>query len=213
MFETRAAQESLLRWIGYPKPDYYTYLREHWRRNIFTRQKAIADFDAFWDRSLQDGVVTLAATQSAHIRAFHGDWKNAVRLIAEQNQQMPSTQGDVYELHFYESVALRDGRHANNPWLQELPDPISKVTWGNYAAVAPKLAEKLGVGDGDVLKLTVNGRQVELPAFIQPGQEGRTISIALGYGRSRVGRAGQDIGINVFPLTSIEDGQRQYSAA
>src|SRR5207244_13271001 len=141
------------------------------------------DFDAFWDRSLQDRVVTLAATQSAHIRAFHGDWKNAVRLIAEQNQQMPSTQGDIYELHFYESVALRDGRHANNPWLQELPDPISKATWGNYAAVSPALAARLGLSDGDVVSLGSQGAQIELPVLVQPGREPRTISVALGYVR------------------------------
>ena len=213
LFETRAAQESLLRWIGYAQPGYYyTYLREYWRRNIFTRQKAVAEFDAFWEHSLQDGVVTLAATQSAHIRAFHGNWKNAVRLIAEQNQQMPSTQGDVYELHFYESVALRDGRHANNPWLQELPDPISKVTWGNYAAVAPTLAEKLGVGDGDIISLQTAKGRIEIPVFIQPGQHQRTVSIAVGYGRRLAGKAGDNVGVNAYLLTSMVRGFRRYSA-
>ena len=103
------------------------------------------------------------------------------------------------ELHCYETVALRDGRHANNPWLQELPDPISKVTWGNYAAVAPGLAKKLGLSDGDVVRLTAGKRQLELPVFIQPGQDGRTISVALGYGRKQVGRAGQNVGVNAYP--------------
>jgi Fe-S-cluster-containing dehydrogenase component len=112
----------------------------------------------------------------------------------------PRRTDDRYELHFYESVALRDGRHANNPWLQELPDPISKVTWGNYAAVSPKLARKLGLSEGDVVALKTEKGQLQLPVFLQPGQHEKSISVALGYGRKQVGKAGQDVGVNVFPL-------------
>jgi Fe-S-cluster-containing dehydrogenase component len=109
-------------------------------------------------------------------------------------------------------VALRDGRHANNPWLLELPDPVSKVTWGNYAAIAPRLGEKLGLNNGDVVRITTAKGQIEAPVFIQPGQDPRTVSIALGYGRSKVGKAGQNVGVNGFPFTSL-DGQRRYSLA
>src|SRR5262249_54013896 len=108
--------------------------------------------------------------------------------------------------------ALRDGRHANNPWLLELPDPISKVTWGNYAAIAPSLMKKLDLNDGDVVRLKADNGQLELPVFTQPGQEPRTISVAVGYGRRQVGRAGQNVGANAFPLTRWENGQRRNSA-
>lgn len=103
----------------------------------------------------------------------------------------PAAARDGYELHLYESVALRDGRHANNPWLHELPDPASKMTWGNYAAISPKLARSLGLSDGDVVRVTSERGQVEIPVFTQPGQQEGTISIALGYGRKQVGRVGR----------------------
>src|SRR5579859_3224553 len=213
LFETRAAQESLLRWLGHTRADHYAYLREYWQKNMFARQDEIQSFDDFWDRSLQNGVVEIPARRALHVPAFHGEWRSAVRSIADQTRQARSAQDDAYELHFYESVALRDGRHANNPWLQELPDPISKVTWGNYAGIAPQLAEKLGLTNGDVVALKTANGEIEVPVFIQPGQEGQTISVALGYGRRQAGQAGNDVGVNAYPLMPMMHGLRQYSAA
>jgi MoCo/4Fe-4S cofactor protein with predicted Tat translocation signal len=213
LFGTRAAQESLMKWLGREQPDYYTYLREFWRKSIFPRQKEIQDFQSFWERSLQDGVVAVSPETTAALPA-HGNWKTAVdSLIAERQKARAAAQvKDSYELHLYESVAMRDGRHANNPWLQELPDPISKTTWGNYAAVAPGMATKLNLKDGDVVRLKTETGQIEIPVFIQPGQEPRTISVAMGYGRWQVGRAGQNVGVNAYHLVDAESGHRLYSA-
>jgi molybdopterin-containing oxidoreductase family iron-sulfur binding subunit len=216
LFATRAAQESILRWVsnlttGNPAPDYYTYLRDFWRTNMFPRQKTFQDANVFWERSLENGVVELPLPDKH--RPERTDWKAALRAGLEvRHESRPVDSNHPYELHFYESVALREGRHANNPWLQELPDPISKVTWGNHAAVSPQLAEKLGVRDGDVVKLTTDRGTVELPAFVQPGQEARTVSVAMGYGRRQVGKAGENVGVNVYPLTFIADATRQFSA-
>ncbi len=105
-----------------------------------------------------------------------------------------------FELHLYETVALRDGRHANNPWLQELPDPITKLTWGHGLAVAPAAAERLGVRDGDVVAVSGGAVRVELPVCMQPGQSPGTVSIALGYGRTRAGKVGGSVGVNAYPL-------------
>jgi molybdopterin-containing oxidoreductase family iron-sulfur binding subunit len=210
LFATRAAQESLLRWTGNPQPNYYDYLRGFWRDNMFSRQKAFPGFDPFWDRTLQDGVAALpngALTPSPNLQ---GDWKTAAHTIL-QAQGQGAGNGDRYELHFYESVALRDGRHANNPWLQELPDPISKATWGNYAAIAPALAQKLGLAESDVVRLKTARGQIELPVLVQPGQHAGTISVALGYGRTLTGKVGDRVGANVFPLTSVSAGSRNYS--
>ncbi|MGZ4874270.1 MAG: TAT-variant-translocated molybdopterin oxidoreductase [Candidatus Angelobacter sp.] len=210
LFETRAAQESLLKWLGHDQADYYAYLRAFWLENIFARQNEGQNFESFWEQSLQDGVVVVTPKTTATEPSFQGHWKAAVDKILEEAKQVQTAPEDHYQLHFYESVALRDGRHANNPWLQELPDPISKITWGNYAAVAPSLAKKLGLSDGDVLRFKIEKRQIELPVFIQPGQEPQTISVALGYGRRQVGRAGQNVGANAYPFTSIEHGHRCY---
>ena len=221
LFATRAAQESMLRWLGNlmpgnltpgsPAPDYYTYLRDFWRKNMFPRQKTLQDADVFWERSLQDGIVELSP--AGKHRSARTDWKAALRAGLEVHSESRALDSnDPYELHLYESVALREGRHANNPWLQELPDPISKATWGNCAAVSPQLAEKLGLHDGDVVKLTTDRGMVELPALVQPGQEARTVSVALGYGRRMVGKAGENVGVNVYPLTFIAGAARQFFA-
>ena len=206
LFDTRAAQESLLKWIGNDS-DYYVWLRTHWRQQMFPRQKELPDFDTFWDRSLQAGVVALTPKAGSDVPAFHGPYNSAARAIIDARRE------GQYEILLYESVPMRDGRNANNPWLQELPDPITKVTWGNFAAVSPKLAKQLGVTDGDVISLQTETAQVQLPVVVQPGQESRTIAVALGYGRKLVGKAGRDVGVNAYPLTAIRDGLRRYSAA
>lgn len=212
LFATRSAQESLLRWLGNPAPSYYSYLREFWRNNIFPRQKEIQNPEAFWEKSLQDGVIVLA-TATATTPSLRGDWKAAARaVVAEQGRVQKDQSPDRYELHMYESVALRDGRHANNPWLQELPDPISKVTWGNCVAISLRLSDTLGVRGGDVVRLKTDRGQIELPVYVQAGQEARTLSVPMGYGRKLVGKAGNEVGVNVFPLTSAVGGARRYSA-
>src|SRR5262249_4845163 len=188
LFATRSAQESLLKWLGHQQPDYYSYLRAFWERNIFVQQKEVLKFQDFWEQSLQDGVVAVPPKTTAAALSRPTIWRAAVVSILEEQGKTASSE-DRYELQLYESVALRDGRHANNPWMQELPDPISKVTWGNYAAVAPGLAAKLNLHEGEVVRLKNEAGQLELPVFIQPGQEPRTISVALGYGRRHVGRA------------------------
>ncbi len=209
LFETRAAQQTLLEWLGQGQQNYYTYIRKFWQRNLFPRQKDFQSFDDFWDRALQKGIVKFSSNSSTAAASLHGDWRAAVHAIMEENNQPPPV--NLYELHLYESVALGNGRHGNNPWLQELPDPISKVTWGNYAAVAPKLAEKLGLKNGDIVILKTNSRSVELPIFVQPGQESRTISIALGYGRTQAGRVGTNVGANLYPFASVKSGAQDYS--
>ncbi|HKD83011.1 MAG TPA: TAT-variant-translocated molybdopterin oxidoreductase [Candidatus Angelobacter sp.] len=214
LFNTRHAQESLLKWLGHEPADYYTYLREFWQKNIFSRQQEVHDFQSFWDRSLQDGLVTAPPSHVPAEPGFHGNWKAAVASILEdQGQHQQTGLAEHYELALYESVAMRDGRHANNPWLLELPDPISKVTWGNYAAIAPAAAAKLKLADGDVIRLKTETGQIELPVLVQPGQHPRTISVALGYGRSKVGRAGQNVGVNAYPLVRVKDGHRQLNAS
>jgi molybdopterin-containing oxidoreductase family iron-sulfur binding subunit len=210
LFATRAVPESLLKWSGQPQTNYYAYLREFWTKKVFPRQKESHDANAFWEKSLQDGVVVLPYAGAGAAPAHRGDWKASAEAILKAPRERSQ---DHYELHFYESVALRDGSQANNPWLQELPDPISKVTWGNYVAIAPELEEKLGLTDGDVVKLTAGQNTIEAPVFRQPGQEPHTISLAMGYGRKQVGKVGQNVGVNVFQLATIANGARQYSVS
>jgi MoCo/4Fe-4S cofactor protein with predicted Tat translocation signal len=213
LFHTRAATESLLRWLGEPT-DHYTFVRTFWREQIFPRQTLESSFDNFWDRSLERGLVDLGApADRASPVSAAGSWRDAARVLVEENRQSRAARrDDRYELWLYESVAMRDGRNANNPWLQELPDPINKVTWGNVALIAPQLADRLGLEAGDVVSLkTAAGREIVLPVFLQPGQHPRAISVALGHGRRRVGKAGNDVGVNAFPLATVSRGVRTYA--
>jgi len=209
LFDTRAAQESLLKWLGH-SPDFYAYLRGFWHETLYPKQDRYATFDDFWDHSLHDGVFVLPPrTVSEH--QFVGDWSEAATSVVREHAEVAAEESpDHYEVHLYETVGLRDGAHANNPWLQELPDPVTKVTWGNYAAIAPTVASRLGIDSGDVVAIEKGPIRVEVPVHVQPGQSANTISLAVGYGRTRVGRVGQGVGENVYPLAHVIAGTRRY---
>ena len=184
--QTRSLRESLVSWTTGEAQDDLALVRNNWRQNIFTRQSAVKDFDAFWDQAVHDGFIAVdtVSRQSSRYRAG-GDWPESVTTAAS---------GDRYTLVLYEKIGQRDGRHAHNPWLQELPDPISKVVWDNYVALAPSVATSLGLEEGDHVRVSGDGVDVELPIQIQMGQHPRVLSIALGYGR-----AGTDRFSNVGP--------------
>jgi len=210
LFDTRAAQESLLTWLGRP-PDFYEYLRAFWRETLYPQQSRYATFDEFWDHSLHDGVFALPPRPSSEKR-FAGDVLAAAASVVRDHERAAGERSaNRFEVHLYEAVGQRDGAHANNPWLQELPDPVSKVTWGNYAAIAPAVASRLGVDSGDVVTLDAGSRRIEVPVHVQPGQSPHAISVALGYGRRRAGRVGQGVGANVYPLVQVVAGMRRYA--
>ena len=104
---------------------------------------------------------------------------------------------------------MDDGRYANNGWMQELPDPITKLTWDNAVLVSRKTARELGVQNGDVVEITLNGRSVKGPIWTQPGMADYSLGLALGYGRERAGRVGTGVGFNAYKIFSgkyIETG-------
>jgi Fe-S-cluster-containing dehydrogenase component/anaerobic selenocysteine-containing dehydrogenase len=208
LFQTRAYQESLLRWSGDLRP-FYEVLRQSWKEKLFTQQKAGATFDEFWDRSLQDGFAMLQ-TQSSQEPSFVAERlsESVARLKARSAEY-----ASKLAVLLYEKVGLRDGTHANNPWLHELPDPISKITWDNYACVSPKLAEKFEIEEGTIVRISNQATIIELPAHIQPGQHDDCVAIALGYGRTSAGKAGNAIGANAYPLVRFDNGTFQYQAA
>ncbi|MGD0349660.1 MAG: TAT-variant-translocated molybdopterin oxidoreductase [Verrucomicrobiota bacterium] len=104
------------------------------------------------------------------------------------------------EVIFYRDAKVDDGRYANNGWMQELPDPISKMTWDNAVLVSRKTARELGVQNGDVVEITLNGRKVTGPIWTQPGMADYSLGLALGYGRERAGRVGNGVGFNAYKI-------------
>jgi molybdopterin-containing oxidoreductase family iron-sulfur binding subunit len=116
---------------------------------------------------------------------------------------------DGLDLVLYEKLSLGNGAHASNPWLQEMPDPISKACWDNYLAVNVKTARENNWKDGDMVKVKAGSVEVEVPVLVQPGMHPRTVALAVGYGRTEVGVAGKGIGVNAFAL--VQAGSHRSS--
>ncbi|REJ96454.1 MAG: 4Fe-4S dicluster domain-containing protein [Planctomycetota bacterium] len=209
---TRSILESLATWSE--KPAFaQDVLRTNWQEKVFPRQNRVSDFGTFWDQSLHDGFAKIV-TDPVTTSPFD---QSAVALFDVAPEVID------YTLILHNTIAIPDSRHAHNPWLQELPDPVSKVTWDNYASVAPETAKELSLQDGDVVRIEAHdsGTTIELPAFVQPGQHPRVLSVALGYGspgterfanigpewlesKSTVGRNGL-VGTNAAPLLVLDD--------
>lgn len=203
VFNSRQAEESLLNWSDAPVKEYYQYVRNNWESKI------LPVVGKSWKDVLQTGI--FAATPKAAGTYTFGLSLAAVIPSIISNSKALVKEGQV-ELQVYESIPMRDGRHANNAFLQELPDPVSKVTWDNYIALSPKFAEKLGYKEFDVVSVKDDkGYTIDLPVLIQPGQAQGTASIALGYGRTKAGKAGDNVGKNAFPFVSFSNGTIKYA--
>jgi molybdopterin-containing oxidoreductase family iron-sulfur binding subunit len=171
----------------------YDVVRETW-----TPILGEAEFDRKWNRVLHDGL--LADSELPEVVPETAAEPFAELARAAGSGAADGASGSGLEIVFVASPALHDGRFANDAWLQELPDPLTKLTWDNPALVSPKTAETLGVGDEDVVQLDYSGRSLELPVCILPGMADGVVALTLGYGRSRAGRIGSGVGFNTFTL-------------
>jgi MoCo/4Fe-4S cofactor protein with predicted Tat translocation signal len=201
VFKSRQAEQSLLIWSDNAVQDYSQYVRNNWEKNI------LPAFGKTWNDLLQVGVFS-AAAKPAGTYTFNLSLDAVAASIA---QSAKALKGDI-ELLVYESIPMRDGKSANNAFLLELPDPVSKVTWDNYIALAPKQVELLKLKEFDIVTVKgANGYSIDLPVLIQPGQAMGTAAIALGYGRTKVGKAGNNVGKNAFGFVSFSNGTMKYA--
>jgi len=206
VYNTRQAEQSLLVWADAPVKEYYTYVRNNWDKNLLA--KGGLSGQKGWETLLQTGFVKVA-DKPAGAYAFTRDLNAVAHTILAQSDQLVASGDKKFELQVYQSKAMLDGKRANNPWLQELPDPVSKVTWDNFAAMSLNDIKKLSADEGDVITITANGYSVDLPILLQPGQAEGTMSIALGYGRTMAGPVGDDVGKNAFPFLTLRNGTLQ----
>ncbi len=209
LFNTRAAQESLLKWIG-REIDFHDYIQTYWEDKIYPLQDKFIDkesgFKQFWIKSLQDGVFEVASIETSENQPEFDKVLVQPAIDEIVVQKAPDSE---FELQLSENIALGNGKHANNPWLQELPDPISKVCWDNYASISPRHGIEMNIVNGDVLTILSGSREFELPVLLQPGQAYKTISIHLGYGRKNAGKVGNNVGVNAFQMAEIKNGSIQ----
>jgi MoCo/4Fe-4S cofactor protein with predicted Tat translocation signal len=158
------------------------------------------DFESGWRRALHDGVV--ANSGFAHVDPRAGSPKpGAVEATLAKLAQQPT--GGL-EVVFVPSSSVYDGRFANNAWLQEAPDPLTTITWDNAACFSVKTAQDLAIRHGDLVSLTLDGRTLEVAAYIMPGQADGTVVLPLGYGRTRAGRVGNGVGFDTYRLRSTK---------
>ncbi|MDB5230629.1 MAG: 4Fe-4S dicluster protein, partial [Chitinophagaceae bacterium] len=258
LFKTRQFEDSLLKWTGSSssvvgsdstatvnnKPaqagtDYQTYFKNYWTAKV-------GGTDNF-NIALQDGVIHPASANTTSASDSTGIVKAVTTSIAmsggsfsgnvaDASSNIAAIKGGGTEVVLYQKISLGTGNHANNPWLQELPDPITKATWDNYAIISPSMGKSLfnidifNRNDTDkyevhpekpVIKITVNGKNISLPVLIIPGTHPNVIALAVGYGRQSsdknktgdyIGKAAMGAGVNVYPLATFNGATVDYYA-
>ncbi|MCW5516263.1 TAT-variant-translocated molybdopterin oxidoreductase [Muriicola sp. Z0-33] len=214
LFDTRQFQSCLLNWMGDDK-SYYEYVKETWTTSILGGTN--------WDKALHDGVFSamegdvsdpVDTAQDAMDKETSVDSEDAAETavlpIANAIRNLAAATSDGMELTLYSKVGMGDGQQASNPWLQEFPDPISRVSWDNYLTVSKADAQALGFEnenvangglDGSYANITVNGVSLEnVPVIIQPGQAEGTIGLSFGYGKEAGLKDEMRVGVNAFKL-------------
>ena len=213
LYDTRSLQDSLISWCRFLDVgplavftgSWHDYLRERWLTEVYPTADAAAPFELFWEGVLREGVLAKSAAAASAPRAF----RPASLASLPERVSIPSD--GTLSLVLYTPVTMYDGRSANNPWLQELPDPVSKITWDNFVSIAPSRAKALGVSDyemkADVVTVDVGHAKFELPVHVQPGLHPDVIAIGLGYGRTAAGRVGNKVGQNGYALAQATAGR------
>jgi MoCo/4Fe-4S cofactor protein with predicted Tat translocation signal len=206
IYKTRAAQETLLLWAGQEKADYFEFVKNNWKNWFYTNQAF--DFQTFWDKCLYDGVYETQA-QAAGAVSFAGDVAAAASTIADNAKSAD------WELVIFENGTVGNGSQANNPLLQELPDPVTKAVWDHYVTVSPKDVGDISFDESKTkfAVITVSGKpSVKVPVLVQPGQTPKTLGLPLGYGRTKAGKVADGIGANAYPLLGMVNRSVSYTA-
>ncbi len=193
LYGGKSAHEVLAAFLGRGDRTSYQVVREHWQRLW-----GAADFEARWQRAVHDGMISGSALPEKTASLKLGVWAKA----------SPPGPGPGLEIVFRPDPSVGDGRFANNGWLQELPKPLTKLTWENAALMSPKLAARLGVSPGstptgattDLIELRYAGQTLRAPAWIVPGHPEASVTVHFGYGRKKAGRVGSGLGFDAYAL-------------
>jgi len=185
LYNGKSATEFVALLSGQSDATSYDLVRAYWQK-----QHAGTDFEGFWRKSLHDGWI-------------EGTTFAPKTLTARVSTPSASEQGvlaNAIELNIRRDPTIYDGQFSNNGWLQELPKPMTKLTWDNAILIGPKMANRLGIQSKDVLELELNGTKVTGAAWIQAGHSDNSVTVFLGYGRKRAGRVGTGTGFDAYPL-------------
>ena len=186
LYNGKSAYELIALLAGQVDASGHDLVQSYWKK-----QHSGADFDVFWRKSLHDGWIegtTFAPKQ--------------VALKTAGLSPHPATNANALEINFRRDPTVHDGQFSNNGWLQELPKPMTKLTWDNPVLIGPAMAARMGLKTEDVVELELNGNKVTAPVWIQAGHPDNSVTVFLGYGRRRAGRAGTGAGFDMYPLRS-----------
>ena len=196
LYGGRSAHELLAACSDDPTRSGHDVVRATWQA-----QRPGADFERFWQRSLHDGVIagTSLPPLSASLRP---DWATPQTPVTQTSLSpaTPAQQAPVLEVVFRPDPTVLDGRFANNAWLQELPKPLTMLTWDNVLSIGPTTAARLGLADGDVASLQLQGRPIRGPVLVVPGHAEGSVSVTLGYGRQHGAGVANGVGYNAYAL-------------
>jgi molybdopterin-containing oxidoreductase family iron-sulfur binding subunit len=244
LFKTRPYQTSLLKWAG-NNTDYDTWFRQYWMGKLGSQQ----GFDKVFQDGVMEsaamvtrGAINFSTSQTADTTGtVPGITDTATRInttttTSTGNGSAPFNSGGLTgaiaalsavkkggkdELVLYQKVSMLSGKQAGNPWLLELPDPVTRATWGNYAMISAAKAEELGIDyktsdyeyypNKPSIELTVGNKKVQLPILVIPGMNANTIAVAVGFGRAAsIGKAVSGVGVNIFPFARFNGTTVDY---
>ncbi len=213
LYHGKTAHEVLAAFSDKPEQTSYEMVRNYWKS-----QHAGTDFEKFWRKSLNDGVIAGTVFPPVNVNASTRFPRSTTDFRPNPNER-----NGILEVVFRPDPSIYDGRFANNGWLQEVPKPVTKLTWDNAAIVSPATAEKLGLSHRvsatggehgqvltDVVDVLVNGSKVTAAVWIVPGQADGVVTLHLGYGRTRAGRVGTQKGFNAY---AVRTSSAVWSAA
>jgi molybdopterin-containing oxidoreductase family iron-sulfur binding subunit len=204
LYGGKSAHDFIAAMMGQSGRSGYEIVRDYWRR-----QSRGKDFESFWRKSLHDGVIEGTAFPAKTLKV------SGSKFQVSSDRRTPESQNSL-EIIFRPDPTIFDGRYANNGWLQELPKPLTKLTWDNAVLLSPATAERLrlsppqiGSTGGehgrifvDMVELTFGGRKIRAPVWITPGHADSSATVFLGYGRTRAGRVGNGAGFDAYALRS-----------
>jgi MoCo/4Fe-4S cofactor protein with predicted Tat translocation signal len=180
-YDVRTVHQIIAMLLGEINPSAENAVRETWQATFG------GDFDARWKRALHDGFVQGAAS-------------DVTASAANAHDAAPEVSDEGLDIVFRPDPTVWDGQFANVGWLQELPKPLTTLTWGNVVAIGPALAKRIAASNGDHVEATVGDRRMVGPAWIMPGQADKTVALYFGYGRTRAGRVGNGLGYDAYDV-------------
>ncbi len=197
LYNSKSPHELLAAMLDEGGKNGHDIVRDYWR----AQPQFAADFEQTWKRSLHDGVIANSALPPKTV-ALRGDLAASIK---------PAKPGK-YEIVFRIDPSVHDGRFANNAWLQELPKPINKITWDNFAIISQNTANELGLApeeepykaNAKMIRLYNQKRELAMPAWVQPGHPDNTVTVYLGYGRERAGGVGDGHGFNTYEIRTVD---------